>query len=445
MTLRILSLQTSSRALRSPATSRLAARVLLVGLLAGLLAGLLSTRALAATVPTGEFRPGPEADLAIYKSTAAGGVVEALLARVQRNEAQLEFSTPHGYLPALLRELKIPSSSQLLVASKTSPNKNYISPKNPRALYFNDAVSLAYVPGADLIEIAATDPKLGVVFYTLEQKQAPRPKLTRDDRCLECHSSSKTLNVPGWMVRSFLTHGDGDVDVLSGLMVTHRTPITERWGGYYVTGDTGGQHHRGNLFGTEDAARRGKAADASTRVTDLSPYLDVRKYPESSSDVVALLVFDHQVQLMNLLTRLRLDTEALAEGDSLERTHPTTEAVLKYLLFVEEARLTAPVTGPSRFAREFASLGPADSQGRSLHQFDLRTKLFKYPCSFMVYSPSFQALPLRAKRHLYRRLWQVLSGEDVSPEFQSLSVETRTALRDILLATKKDLPAYWRL
>ncbi len=437
MTARILSLQTSSRALRSRAVTRLA-----VG---GLLAGWLAASALAATVPAAEFRPGPEADLAIYKSTAASGVVEVLLARVQRSEARLEFSTPHGYLPALLRELKIPSSSQLLVASKTSPNKNYISPKNPRALYFNDSVSLAYVPGADLIEIAAADPKLGVVFYTLEQKLAAHPQLTRDDRCLECHSSSKTLNAPGWMVRSFLTHGDGDVDVLSGLMVSHRTPIAERWGGYYVTGDTGGQHHRGNLFGTEDAARHAAATDASARVTDLNPYLDIRKYPESSSDVVALLVFDHQVQLMNLLTRLRLDTEALAEADSLERTHPTTEAVLKYLLFVEEAPLTAPVGGQSRFAREFASLGPVDSQGRSLHQFDLRTKLFKYPCSFMVYSPSFQALPLRAKRHLYRRLWQVLSGEDVSPEFKSLSAETRAAIRDILLETKKDLPAYWRL
>lgn len=408
------------------------------------LAGLLSINAPAATL-SGELRPGPEADLANYKATAAGGVVETLHARLERNEARLEYSTNHGYLPALLRELKLAPSSQLLVASKTSPNKNYISPKNPRALYFNDSVALAYVPGADLIEVAAADPKLGVVFYTLEQRQSPRPQLMRDDRCLECHASSKTLNAPGWLVRSFLTHGDGDVDVLSGLMVNHRTPIAERWGGYYVTGDTGGQRHRGNVFGADASALHDKTPVASASVTDLAPLLDIHKYSEPSSDVVALLVFDHQVQMMNLLTRLRLDTEALAESDTLERTHPTAEAVLKYLLFVEEAPLAAPVRGNSRFTREFEALGAADAQGRSLHQFDLRTRLFKYPCSFMVYSPSFQALPQRARRHVYHRLWQVISGEDTSPEFKSLSAETRTAIREILVQTKKDLPAYWRL
>lgn len=336
--------------------------------------------------------------------------------RTERNEASLEFSTAHGYLPALLRELKVPPSSQLLVPSKTSPNKNYISPQNPRALYFNDSVALAYVPGADLIEVAAADPKLGVVFYTLEQKPALRPRLTRADRCLECHASPKTLNAPGWLVRSLLPHSDGEVDVLSGLMVSHRTPIAERWGGYYVTGDTGGQRHRGNLFGAEAFARHEQGAP-SVSVADLKPLLDIGKFPAPSSDVVALLVLEPQVHLMNLLTRLRLDVEALGENDSLERAHPSSEAVLKYLLFIDEAPLLAPVQGSGDFARQFEALGPTDANGRSLRQFDLRTRLFKYPCSFMVYSPSFEALPLRARRHLYRRLWDVLTGEDASGAF----------------------------
>jgi hypothetical protein len=336
-------------------------------------------------------------------------------------------------------------SSQLLVASKTSPNKKYISPKNPRALYFNDSVALAYVPGAEMIEVAATDANLGVVFYTLEQKPALRPRLTRDDRCLECHAAAKTLGVPGWLVRSFLTHSDGDVDVLSGLMVTQRTPIAERWGGYYVTGDTGGQRHRGNLFGAEAFARHEKTTAAPASVTDLKPFLDVGKFPEPSSDVVALLVLEHRVHLMNLLTRLRLDTEQLKDDDTFERARPASEAVLKYLLCIDEAPLAAPVRGSSDYARQFEALGPTDAQGRSLRQFDLRTRLFKYPCSFMVYSPGFEALPLRARRHLYRRLWDVLSGEDASGEFKSLSTETRAAIRDILVQTKKDLPAYWRL
>lgn len=409
------------------------------------LSWLLSAMVLSAAEPAGKPRHDADAELAGYKTTAASGDVETLHSRLERNEARLEFSTPHGYLPALLRELGVLPSSQLLVASKTSPNKKYISPKNPRALYFNDSVALAYVPGAEMIEIAAADPKLGVVFYALEQKPASRPRLTRDDRCLECHASSKTLDAPGWLVRSFLTHSDGDVDILSGLMVTHRTPIAERWGGYYVTGDTGGQRHRGNLFGVDAFAAHERTTAGPASVTDLKPFLDAGKFPEPSSDVAALLVLEHQVHLMNLLTRLRIDTEQLKDDDTFERARPAGEAVLKYLLFIDEAPLRAPVRGSSDFARQFAALGPTDTGGRSLRQLDLRTRLLKYPCSFMVYSPSFEALPLRAKRHLYHRLWDVLSGEDASGDFKSLPAGTRAAIRDILVRTKKDLPAYWRL
>lgn len=400
---------------------------------------------LAATVLAATAANSPDPEQAAYRSTLATGAVEGLHGRMDRNEARLEFSTPHGYLPALLRELKLPPASQLLVASKTSPNKNHISPKNPRALYFNDSVSLAYVPGADLIEVAAADPKLGVVFYTLEQKPAARPRLTRDDRCLECHASSKTLNAPGWLVRSFLTHADGDVDVLSGLMVTHRTPIAERWGGYYVTGDTGGQRHRGNLFGEESFAAHEKGTAPSASVMDLKPFLDVSKFPEPSSDVVALLVLDHQVHMMNLLTRFRLDVEATGENENLDRIRPSGEALLKYLLLLEEAPLVRPVRGSSDFAHQFEALGLADGRGRSLRELDLKTRLFKYPCSFMIYSSGFEALPPRAKRHLYHRLWEVLSGQDASGGFKALTPETRTAIREILVQTKKDLPAYWRL
>lgn len=409
------------------------------------LAWLLSAAVLSAAEPVGKPRPDADVEPAGYRSTAATGDVESLHRRMERNEARLEFSMLHGYLPALLRELGVAPSSQLLVASKTSPNKKYISPGNPRALYFNDSVALAYVPGAEMIEVAAADPKLGVAFYTLEQKPASRPRLVRDDRCLECHASSKTLNAPGWLVRSFLTHDDGDVDLLSGLMVTHRTPIRERWGGYYVTGDTGGQRHRGNLFGAGAAAEPGRTTAAPASVTDLKPFLDVGKFPEPTSDVTALLVLEHQVHMMNLLTRLRLDTEQLKDDDTLERARPASEAVLKYLLFIEEAPLAAAMHGSPDYARRFEAIGPTDTKGRSLRQFDLRTRLFKFPCSFMVYSPGFEALPLRARRHLYHRLWEVLSGEDTSGEFKSLAAETRVAIREILVQTKRDLPAYWRL
>ena len=164
-----------------------------------------------------------------------------------------------------------------------------------------------------------------------------------------------------------------------------------------------------------------------------------------SSDLVPLLVLEHQVHMMNLLTHLRFESDAVGEGDSLQRTHAATEAVLKYMLFIEEAPLGAPIRGSGGFTRQFEAAGPADAQGRSFRQFDLKTRLFKYPCSFMVYSPSFEGLPPRATKHLYRRLWDILAGDDKSTAFQKLSAGDRVVIRDILLQTKKDLPAYWRL
>jgi len=285
-----------------------------------------------------------------------------------------------------------------------------------------------------------------VVFYTLEQKETERPKFHRDDRCLECHASSKTLDVPGLLVRSFLTQGDGDVDMLSGIMVNHRTPISRRWGGYYVTGTYGDLTHRGNLFGTEDIARHRQNPSYHSNITDLSPLLDISKYPVPSSDIVALLVMDHQVHMQNLLTRLHRDVEmALRHGDSLETSFPAFEATLSYLLFIDEAPLAAPVSGSEAFTRWYEQQGPRDAKGRSLHELDLKTRLLKYPCSPMIYSPSFANLPLRAKRHLYHRLWEILMSEDKSPTFKTLSPATRQAIREIIISTQPDLPAYWRL
>ncbi len=396
-----------------------------------------------ATVPPGSpvFDEGMQA----YKSTPASGAIAALQQRLERGETRLPFESRHGYLLALLRELNVPSSSQLLVASKTSPNKDLISPQNPRALYYNDRVSVAYVPSAALIELAAADPKLGVVFYTLDQKEAAQPRLVRDDRCLECHASSKTLDVPGWLVRSFLTKDDGDVDVLSGILVTHRTPVSERWGGYYVTGKHGTQTHRGNLFGAQAIARHVKDPTCNANITDLKPLLDVGKYPESGSDLVALLVLEHQAHMQTLLTRMAYDAnQALQTGNSPRSTYPAVEAALKYMLFLDEAKLSAPVCGSSDFTSWFEQQGPPAKQGRSLRQFDLQTRLFKFPCSFMIYSPAFDALPAGARKHFYQRLLKVLSGEDTSLEYKNLSAGDRRAVFEILTETKSDLPSSWQ-
>lgn len=384
-------------------------------------------------------------ELGSYRATAALNEVEQLNQRVQAGEKVPEYSEAHGYLPFLLRELKIPASSQILVASKTSPNKHHISPTNPRALYFGDTASLAYVPGAELIELLIADSKLGTAFYTLEQKHVARPTLRRDDRCLECHATSKTLNAPGWLVRSFVTQGDGEVDVLSGMLVTHRTPIQERWGGYFVTGAPKELVHRGNAFGLDSSLKRTLPSEGGNSNADLAKCIQVRRYPAGTSDVRALLVFDHQVHMLNLMGRLRIDAQTIREDEEFNRAHAASEAVLRYLLFVGEAPLQAGLRERTEFARWFEAAGPADPLGRSLRQFDLEKRLFKYRCSYLIHSDAFAALPARARKHLYRRLWQVLTGEDASLEWKDFSRVERDAIREILAQTQKDLPEYWKL
>src|SRR5690606_18936963 len=118
------------------------------------------------------------------------------------------------------------------------------------------------------------------------------------------------------------------------------------------------------------------------------------------------------------------------------RLRSACDALVKYLLFSDEAKLEEPLAGTSNFAEEFASHGPRDPQGRSLRDLDLHRRLFRYPCSYLIYSPSFAALPTEMKDLTYQRLWNVLTGADTSPAFAHLSEDDRLAIRQILVATK---------
>jgi hypothetical protein len=114
------------------------------------------------------------------------------------------------------------------------------------------------------------------------------------------------------------------------------------------------------------------------------------------------------------------------------------------LLFIEEAPLTEPIQGNSGFTDWFAAQGPKDGKGRSLREFDLKTRLFQYPCSYLVYSEAFDALPSPLKTKLYDRLWEILTGKDSSSDFENLSSETRQAILQILVETKTGLPENWK-
>jgi hypothetical protein len=114
--------------------------------------------------------------------------------------------------------------------------------------------------------------------------------------------------------------------------------------------------------------------------------------------------------------------------------------VVDYLLFVHEAPLPSPVQGSSAFAQQFAAQGPRDSKGRSLRDLDLEQWLLRYPCSYMIYTEAFDALPAPAKAAVYERMWEILSGQEKGASYSRLTAADRQAIIEILRDTKKDLP-----
>jgi len=415
--------------------------------------GLLLVFALAAAqcVAQGDFQGAThmmpfDEDGFGYGKAAATGAVARLQARLDKGDVKLARDEQSGYLLSVLEALGVPRSSQMLVFSKTSFQRERISPRSPRALFFNDDVYIGFIPGSPLLEFSVADPKLGAVFYTLSQDTNSSPRFVRKDQCLECHASAKSMGVPGHLLRSFATDEDGVVDLSSGTsLVNHRTPLSERWGGWYVTGSSGKQAHRGNLFGKAAFTRHEQEPNATGDVKDLKQFFDASRYPEPRSDIVTLMVLEHQTHMHNFITRLQYEaTFALQTYGHVNYLKNVSEAFLRYLLFAEEVPLTEAIRGSSGFAKDFAAQGPRDSQGRSLRDFDLQTRLFKHSCSYLIYSEAFDALPDKMKAHLYQRLWDILSGKDTDPDFQRLTPATRRDILEILCDTKPGLPDYWR-
>jgi hypothetical protein len=397
-----------------------------------------------------------------YATAKADNAVTRLQKQLRDDTITLKPDEEFGYLKAMLKAWDVPVSSQVLVFSKTSLQRSRIGPKTPRAIYFNDDVTVGFCRGGEVGEVAAADPNLGTVFYTFDQDTTAQPKFIRQtESCLICHGSSRNQGFPGHLVRSVSSDAKGELVLSRGSKtVDHSTPFEDRWGGWYVTGTSGKQTHQGNqIVGGWNWAEKDKQP-AGENVTDLKPYFTVANYLSPHSDVVALMVLEHQGEAQNRLTRANFITrQALHEQAELnkafkeppgtrsesitKRIHWACESVVTYLLFSEEAKLTDAVAGTSDFAQEFAARGPFDAKKRSLREFDLKTRLFKYPLSYVVYSKQFDGLPDEAKERIYRRLWEVLTGKDNSKPFAHLTADDRQAVLAILRETKKDLPAYW--
>ncbi len=381
-----------------------------------------------------------------YSTSQPKDPVSVVQQKILSGELKLKWDEKFGWLPALLDAFGAKKSSQILLMSKTSLQRRHISPDNPRSVFFADDIYLGYIPGAPVMEVSSVDPQLGGTFYYIEQEQVRKPKFVRSSDCLSCHGGQRSLGVPGHFVRSVVTDPSGELITLEEVRdITQCTPLKDRWGGYYVTGRSGSQFHRGNLIGDKDLERFKREPGFKTNLTDLSPFFDTTKYHGTGSDIVALMVLEHQAHMHNYIARLNIEArQMLAAYGHVRYIRSQVDAFIRYLLFTEEFPLSGKIEGNPDFVRDFEATGIHDSKGRSLRQLDLKTRLLKYPCSFLIYSPSFDAIAPQIKEVILRKLHDILTGKNTDEQFAKLKPEDRKAILEILLETKKNLPDYWR-
>ena len=379
-----------------------------------------------------------------YDTRPTHDPVAVLNRKIQDGRVQLRFEGASGYLRSVLEAMAIPVESQLVVFSKTSLQARIITPSNPRSLFFNETAAVGWVKGEPFVEVAAEDPEQGVIFYTLDQVPNRQPRFARQDRCLQCHESFNSLGVPGTLLRSSFVATDGQpLRQLGDHLTDHRSPFEERWGGWYVTGKRGPAHHMGNTLMTDQESTKPNRAPS---LASLVGKFDASAYLSPYSDIVALMVFDHQMRMINLLTRIGWDARfALYEHLDVSKVlHDDAMDLVDYLLFIDEAPLPAKIEGTSGFAERFIASGPRDRKGRSLRDLDLTQRLMRYPCSYMIYSPAFDALPAEAKDAIYHRMWAILSHAEKVAKYVRLARTDRQAIVEILRDTKPDLPDYFR-
>jgi hypothetical protein len=377
-----------------------------------------------------------------YERAPVSDAVSRLNARLRSGEVSLESRGPSGYLESVLRTLNVPIESQVLVFSKTSFQAPRINPKNPRAIFFNDTVSVGWVRGGPVLELIAQDPQQGAIFYTLDQKADGVPQFERNDACTSCHTSDATQNVPGAFIGSVFPGVDGITMYGPAYTTDHRSPFELRWGGWYVTGTHHAARHMGNAVATDPSDLAAMITPATVHVTSLEGRFDMTGYLSPHSDLVALLMLEHQAQMLNLITRIGWEarTGAADAGRTLDQA---AAQLVDYLLFIDEAPLPGPVAGTTSFAAGFNASARRDSRGRSLRDLDLNRRLLKYPCSYLIYSEPFGAMPPAAKTAVYARLWEVLSGRERGERYAVLTPADRQAILEILRETKPDLPEYF--
>lgn len=434
---------------RHPANLRLCLAVL-----AGL-AGGLSVRA------ENEYENAP----INYSETAPDDAAQRLEKAQVEGKVRITREDDWSILRQVLKHFDIPFESQVMVFSKTSKQNDRINPETPRVVYFGDNAYVGYCLGG-AIEVSVVDAKLGPIFYLLDPHVDEKEPLRfqRDQSCLSCHGGPFSPEVPGVIVRSVYPGPEGHPIMSQGsTVVDTTTPFEERWGGYYVTGKHGDFRHRGNVTAEENGESVTMDLHKGANATSLERFFDTSPYPRKVSDIVALMVLEHQTSTQNILTKANhtsmramymqknlqreLGEKVLDEpvGTARRIIDHCTEDVLDAILFKDEAALPpGGIEGDVAFQQAFSRNGPQSSDGRSLKDFQLLSRLFKYRCSYMVYSITFRNLMPQLKQSVLDGLWKALEQGDPGGRYGYLTASERKNIQRILVDTLPDAPAAWR-
>jgi hypothetical protein len=378
-----------------------------------------------------------------YRARTPGDRFTRMLETLESNP-RMDRSSEKAFLISFLKIVGVPASSQLLVFSTTSLQLNLISPANPRAIYFTDDLYVGYIPGGRL-EVLSLDPELGAIFYIFDiPRQEGAIRFERSERCMKCHVSDDTGNVPGLVIKSVVPGpGGGSLDGFRGGQSGHGIPFSDRFGGWHVTGKHGITNHWGNLTG------RLVAGDVRRFPNPPGERFQWTKYPVATSDILAHLLHEHQAGFVNRVveagyrarTALFISDGKLTASQAAE-LDAQARILVRYLLFADEVPLPAGGIEPDpTFKADFLRERRATSEGLSLKDLDLITRLFKHRCSYMIYSPVFKGLPEVMKTRIYSCLREALKDENT--EFAFLPAAEKQTIQGILRATLKDLPPSW--
>lgn len=369
-----------------------------------------------------------------------------LLKKIEKGEFQPDTSSDHAMLRSLLQALKIPVSSQLLLFSASSLQSEIINMRNPRALFFNEDTYVGFVPGG-VLEVASADPEVGPVFYVFDRMQpgGPFPRVQRGTKCFNCHGGTATKRLPGLIAESLLVSQAGSsLETYRRDEQGHQIPLENRFGGWHLTGKHHISGHKANVIGF---TRNGKSEKM-----DVVPgqTWDTAKHLLPTSDILPHLVHEHQIGFENRLVRgiyivrqLKHDRKGMLGNAEQEEIDEWAQDFARYVLFADEAKFPREgIEGDPAYVRDFLEGRVTSKRGLSLKDLDLKTRLFKHRCSFMLYTDTWEHAPKEIKDRVYYRMAEAL--RDAQPSMPHLAAEERRVIREILKQTLRDLPAWWR-